>query len=227
MSLQDMLKILNKASCENMAAQDMAVLQRATVMLRKSGITDTCLQVGETVNDFFVMMADGEKHLLSELLQDGPLVLNFFRGFWCSYCKTELTAFLNNLQSIEKKGYQYLSLSPQNFCEQSLLKENLPPSAITAIKQHYGCDHDNQIAEAFGIAYQLDCAQQQLFKQWQTELPAVNDCESWQLPIPATYVINQQRQIVFSFVDVDFRHRFDPEDILEVIRSLKLKINAI
>ncbi|NRB41189.1 MAG: AhpC/TSA family protein [Pseudomonadales bacterium] len=221
MSLQDMLKLLNTSYCKNLAAQDLAVLQRATVMLQKSGITESCLQVGETVPNFSITMADGQQKNLCELLADGPLVLNFFRGFWCSYCKTELNAFIDHITQINDLGYQYLSLSPQGFCAQSLLDDSIPAPLVKQIKQSYGCDTDNQIAKAFGIAYSVDAAQQKLFSQWKTDLSQINASEDWELPIPATYIIGQQRQILFSFVDVDFRQRFDPEELIQLIESLK------
>lgn len=52
-------------------------------------------------------------------------------------------------------------------------------------------------------------------------LPRINGDESWELPVPATYVIAQDGRIVLAYIDVDYRKRLGPEVILDALRSLQ------
>jgi peroxiredoxin len=51
-------------------------------------------------------------------------------------------------------------------------------------------------------------------------LPGINGDESWELPVPATYVIDRDRRVALAFIDIDYRNRLDPEDILAVLKTL-------
>jgi peroxiredoxin len=51
-------------------------------------------------------------------------------------------------------------------------------------------------------------------------LPGINGDESWELPVPATFVIGQDRRVALAYVDVDYRRRLPPEDIIATLRSL-------
>ena len=103
---------LNKKSCESLTAPEMAVLQRAIVLLRRSGIVERSLQPGETVPDFIIhdpRRNEPEDYPLYSLLDNkGPVILNFFRGFWCSFCQAHLSAFESALQALADDGVEYI-----------------------------------------------------------------------------------------------------------------------
>ncbi len=49
------------------------------------------------------------------------------------------------------------------------------------------------------------------------DLVRFNGDESWQLPIPATFVVDQVGTIVFASADPDYTVRAEPSDILAAI----------
>ena len=51
-------------------------------------------------------------------------------------------------------------------------------------------------------------------------LPGINGDQSWELPLPATFVIAQDRRVALAYVDVDYRRRLAPEDIVATLRWL-------
>jgi hypothetical protein len=51
-------------------------------------------------------------------------------------------------------------------------------------------------------------------------LPGINGDESWELTVPATSVIGQDRRVALAYADVDYRRRLPPEDIIATLRSL-------
>jgi peroxiredoxin len=42
--------------------------------------------------------------VLSDLLSRGPVVLSFFRGEWCSFCRLEMDALLEACPAIVRRG---------------------------------------------------------------------------------------------------------------------------
>ena len=57
-------------------------------------------------------------------------------------------------------------------------------------------------------------------KRLGNDLPTLNGDDSFTLPLPATYVIDQDGVIIYAYVNADYRLRADPEDVLEVLEDL-------
>lgn len=186
-------------------------MARAVTRLRREGFQDKCLQVGETAPDFeFIDRSNQVRHLY-ELLDDGPVVLNFFRGFWCAYCTTEIEAYESIQAELASMGCRYLALSPQS------------PDAATSLPESYQviADRNNRIARQFGIVYQLQDDEKRLFQSWGLDLSQVNGSSQWELPIPATFIVCQDRCIGYEHVDVDFRARCCPEQLIEELKAFQ------
>ena len=39
----------------------------------------------------------------------------------------------------------------------------------------------------------------------------------WQLPVPATYIVAPSGKVTYAFVDVDYKNRASPEDLLKAL----------
>jgi hypothetical protein len=59
-----------------------AAMQRATLDLQNSGILGRAIQVGALAPDFQLTNTEGTEIALGDLLDQGPLVLSFYRGRW-------------------------------------------------------------------------------------------------------------------------------------------------
>lgn len=207
-SLLDKLTDLRQRSVEKMPTPELAILHRAIERLRRANVIGNCLQKGESVPDFSV----GEDSLYS-LVSRGPVILNFFRGFWCSYCRTEMDAYGQIAEPLVSMGVQYVAISPQN---------PLTDSKVTGDLSHAVnlYDKGNWIAKQFGLVYSLEEDEINLFRQWGLDLQEINQSGDWELPLPATYVVGEDRIIAFQFVDVDFRCRCCPIELLEKVEQL-------
>jgi len=53
------------------------------------------------------------------------------------------------------------------------------------------------------------------------DLPAHNGDQSYELPLPATYVIDRGGIIRAVFADADYVKRMEPAEILAALRTLK------
>ena len=210
-SFTEHLAEINRISCDQLPTPQVAVLRRAVAALRKCGIVEKCLQPGETAPDFNFINADNEQSSLYSLLAHGPAVINFFRGFWCNFCRTELEAYQKVLSQFEVLGAYYLAVSPN---------QQIP------VQEEYRnyqtvCDCDNQIGRSFGIVYELQDKEKSLFTDWGICLDEVNQCKKWELPLPATYLIGQDRLVEFQYVDADFRKRLSPAELIEALTRFK------
>ncbi len=82
MNLQDKLNAL-KANFEKQASQEaLAIMHRATDDLRKSGILDRVVKAGDTMPDFELENAQGNRVRSKDILAKKKMVLSFYRGKW-------------------------------------------------------------------------------------------------------------------------------------------------
>jgi peroxiredoxin len=208
-AFQDKLTQLRANNCENLPTPELAILTRTITRLRRDEMHTRCLQVGETVPNFEFIDANNVNRKLYEVLESGPVVLNFFRGFWCQYCKTEIEAYENIQSELTRLGCTYFAISPQK------------PETAGKLPENYQVifDRDNKIARDFGIVYALEQAERNLFESWGLMLDKVNGSDGRELPVPATFIVCKDRTIGYEYVDVDFRARCCPEQLIEELKS--------
>ncbi|MFM9846013.1 MAG: hypothetical protein ACKVP3_02500 [Hyphomicrobiaceae bacterium] len=82
MPLKDKLDETRAASAKRRTEEQRALMQRSTNDLRASGILDTVLKAGQMMPAFAGTSHNGRHIASAGLLQQGPLVLSFFRGQW-------------------------------------------------------------------------------------------------------------------------------------------------
>lgn len=82
MALEDTLRGIREAAARRIPAEPAAIMHRATEELRRSGILDRVVRIGEALPPFALPGAHAEQVRSADLLAKGPLVLTFFRGAW-------------------------------------------------------------------------------------------------------------------------------------------------
>ena len=76
------------------------------------------------------------------------------------------------------------------------------------------------VARDYGLTFQLPEALQCLYTEvLKIDLARYNGDESWQLPIPATFVVDQAGSIAFASADPDYTVRPEPSDVVAAIPS--------
>ena len=51
------------------------------------------------------------------------------------------------------------------------------------------------------------------------DLERINGNDMWLLPVPATFVVAQDATVKRSFLDIDFRYRVEPAEILSSVHA--------
>jgi peroxiredoxin len=152
-------------------------IMSATGDLFNSGISKQALKVGEQFPAFELPNATGETVRSTDLLAEGPIIINFYRGGWCPYCNLELSAYQRLLPEIRAAGGRLVAISPQ-----------LPDAALSDKEKHQLAfdvlsDVGNTLAGEVGLVFTLDKELQTVYQDFGFGLPAFNGDESWALPI--------------------------------------------
>ena len=80
-------------------------------------------------------------------------------------------------------------------------------------------DARNEVARRFGLVYRVPEEQQGLYRSTFVNLPFTNGDPSWELPIPATFVVDSDGTILYASANEDYTERPEPLDILSVVES--------
>ncbi|HEY0731995.1 MAG TPA: peroxiredoxin-like family protein, partial [Chitinophagaceae bacterium] len=72
------------------------------------------LFINSKAPDFKVKDQEGNEQSLKELRKKGPVVVLFYRGYWCPYCNKELNRFQDSLQFITEKGATLIAITPES-----------------------------------------------------------------------------------------------------------------
>lgn len=196
------------------------MMARADLDLAASGALDRAKRAGDIAPGFTLPDARGGTASLSKLLAQGPVVLSFYRGGWCPYCNLELRALQRALPEMKRFGATLVAISPQT-PDESLSTAEKNELAFPVLS-----DTESMTARAYGIAFDLADELRPIYAKFGHALPDKNGDESWALPIPATFVIAQDGTITFAYVDVDYRSRMEPSEIIAALRTLAMQVGA-
>lgn len=174
----------------------------------------SAIVVGQKAPDFELNNAQGNKVLLSALLEKGPLVLTFYRGDWCPYCNLQLKALHSELNKIHLLGAELVAISPQ------IADASLTASELSELGFPILSDQDAAVAKQYGVAWEVpELILEHMRKDRNLDLADINNGNSNVLPIPATFVIGRDGIVLWRYVDVDYRTRAEPSDIISVLEK--------
>jgi peroxiredoxin len=214
MNLPEELAKIDREQKSHSSEEVLLQLDQHKEELSTSGILQQSLQVGDRAPDFTLPNSEGMAVQLSDLLTKGAVVVSFFRGKWCPFCSLELMALEEIVPTILELQGTLLSISPQTPRNSRLTAKEKGLTHPLLI------DAGNQVAQQFGIVYQVGTVLQKVYEGFNVSIPDVNGDDSQKLPVPATFIIDRSGIIVYRFVDPDFTKRLDPIEIISVLRKL-------
>ncbi len=214
MSLKDDLDAFRSEFMAKVPPEIRDAMTRADMKLASSSIAEGAIKAGDQAPDFRLPDARGGYVRLRDLLAKAPVVVSFYRGGWCPYCNLELRALQKALTEIKQLGAELVAISPQS-PDESLSTAEKNELAFAVLN-----DIGSATAKAYGIAFDLAEELRPIYTRFGHALPDKNGDESWVLPIPATYVVDLDGTVVLAFVDVDYRNRLEPTEILAALQTL-------
>jgi peroxiredoxin len=182
--------------------------------LRAEFASESAIGVGDPAPDFVLPNATAKSVVLKDLLRSGPVVLTFYRGGWCPYCNIQLRAYQDVLPEITGLGGRLVAISPQ------LPDNSLDTVNKNALTFEVLSDVGNKVARQYGLVYALPEEIRSALRSNNKALPSINGDESWELPVPATFVVASDQHVALAYIEVDYRKRLEPEALLTCLKSL-------
>ena len=190
-----------------------SVMATATTDLIESKLAENSLGKGDTIPNFSLPNAVGEEVSLDSLLAKGAVVISFYRGGWCPYCNMELRALQQALPEIKDKGATLVAISPET-PDSSLSTKEKNELSFEVLS-----DRNNQLAKKLGLVFTLPESLRPIYNNFGIDIPAYNGDSSFELPLPATYVVATDGTVIYSFADADYTTRLDPKEIITALEA--------
>lgn len=199
-------------SRSRMPAPMLDTFQKGIESVRATGIESKAKQVGDIAIDTQLLGWDGESVTLSDLWKKGPVVLMWYRGGWCPYCNIQLRAMQQSLDQLNGAGATLVVLTPE-LPEKA--KATAAANDLSMVALH---DKDSALAKQYGIVFRLPEAIVPVYRD-RLKLPEFNGNDAMELPLSATYVINQEGKITYAFLDADYKKRAEPAEVVEAVKQ--------
>ncbi|MDV7139340.1 peroxiredoxin-like family protein [Maribacter sp. TH_r10] len=173
------------------------------------------IKIGQKAPDFELPNPEGKSISLDFLLKKGPVVITFYRGNWCPYCNLQLRALQARLDEIHALGATLVAISPQ-VPDGSLTKDEISKMDFIVLS-----DQDAKVAMQYGVAWEVpEFLAEHMRVDRKLDLDKINNGNGNVLPIPATFILGQDGLVTWRYVNVDYRTRSEPDEIIEALKNL-------
>lgn len=148
----------------------------------------------------------------AEALKTGPLLVVFYRGQWCPYCNKHLSAINDSLELLKAKGVTVVAISPEQ-----------PAYLRTMVEKTGGgftflYDADYATAQTFDVLFDPGTEIKKRYNQRaKANMAAAHNDSRELLPIPASFLINQQGEVIWRHFEHDYKKRSSVADILNAL----------
>ncbi len=213
MSLQDKLDRLTLETEQQVPPEIWEMIQAGYKKIIAQDLETGAVQAGSTAPEFTLQNATGELVSLKELVGAGNVVLTFYRGSWCPYCNLTLHAYQEALSDIASQGAQLVAISPQT-PDHSLSqkeKENLSFEVLS--------DPRNEVALKYGLRFEMPEEHIRLLDELGMPYSSFTGNDDSSLPLSATFVINEAGEIIWQFVERNYRKRAEPAEIINALEQ--------
>lgn len=211
--LQDALDEATQQMKNALPTEVLEAFEKAIEQTREAG-QNKGVRVGTKAPDFTLASTDGKQITLSAELEKGPVVLVFYRGVWCPFCNLELRAYEQIFDEIAAVNGQVIAISPQTAEYSSAIQEK------HGLRFPVVSDMQNQTAKKYELTSQMPEKLKQIYQSIEISLDVFNGDDSWELPLPATYVIDRDGIIRFASEDADYKKRVEPGEVLRLLQTL-------
>lgn len=203
------------ASADKMSAGKKNAMMSDGKTVSPADAAKNALNVGAKMPAFSLKDSNGKSVASDDLLKQGNLVVVFYRGSWCPFCNVYLRNLQKNLAQIKAAGGNLVAISVENpDNSSSVAKKNEVSFTVLS-------DPNLTVAGQFGIVYDFPKESDEKYKANGLDIAKHNEMEKAQLPLSATYVVNRKGEIVYAFLEPDYKKRAAPEAIIETLKQIK------
>jgi peroxiredoxin len=219
MSMQEQAAAI-KDNAQDRLGEKFSLLAGDIDRVNNSGVLGRALTVGQQAPGFTLPDAFGNSVSSAHLLSKGPLVISFYRGEWCPFCNLELRSLEQALPTFQALGASLIAITPEK-----------PDHSIVATEKNkltfpILSDFSNQVAHQFGIVFQLGQDLKDFsLNVFKNDIAVRNGESSYELPVPATFVLDTAGIIRFAHVDANYMTgRAEPDALLAALKGLQAPV---
>ena len=150
---------------------------------------------------------DGQPVELATLLEDGPVVLIFYRGGWCPFCVKQLKEFNKELSGITEAGGRVIAVSTElpEHAARTKQKSKLEFDVLS--------DPGAKASRAFGVAWAN--------ARYGPGLEKYQGNTKGEIPLGVTYVIDTDGNVRWAYLEHDYKKRATPEQAIEALNAIE------
>ncbi|MEX1003180.1 MAG: peroxiredoxin-like family protein [Crocinitomicaceae bacterium] len=168
------------------------------------------LSIGDSAPVITMKSSESEDISLESLYRDQPLVVIFYRGYWCPVCNRHLSEFAERAVEIENAGAKIVAITPESYENTEKTVDN------TRIDFTVISDVDGSVMRAFGVQFDVtDDYHSMIEEKFNVSISETNENKQATLPVPATFIIDTNGTIVYKQFNPDYKQRASVDDILE------------
>jgi len=164
------------------------------------------LLIGEKLPVITLQNVDGKEISTEAVFSNRQTILIFYRGGWCPYCNTHLNEVGQLEHELIKLGYSIVAISPD---APENLKKSIDKNKLTYTLLS---DKTGAFARAVGIAFKAPANYEKMLSEIQGK-----DAEL-HLPVPALFIIDENSEILFEYINPNFKKRISGELLLSVAK---------
>lgn len=214
MSLAEKLSTLNQANRNKIPADALAVMDRATTSLQEESLVRNVLKEGNPFPNATLKDPYHNEISLEEEIKGKKTIISFYRGGWCPYCNLELRALQQELENFEALGAQLVAISPET-----------PDNSLSSKEKHelkfkVLSDANNTLAEKLGLVFRLPEALIGVYNAFGIDLEKSQGNTDWNLPLPATFILDENGIVKYVYANEDYTKRAEPENIKNALKNL-------
>ena len=126
-----------------------------------------------------------------------------------------MQVYQRKLGDMKALGASLVAITPEN-----------PDNSLSTVEKNalafdVCSDTDLSVARSYGLVFSLAEELRSVYRMIAKDLSEWNASGTWELPIPATYVIDPSGTIRLAFVDADYTKRLEPAAILDALRRIR------
>ena len=168
------------------------------------------LKAGDMAPEIAMNTADNKTVTLQSLYEKQPVVVLFYRAYWCPVCSRHLAEFAERAKEIEDKGAKLVIITPETYENVAKTKEQTKTDFTTI------SDTEGSIMRAFDVDFKVTDSYQDMIKEkLSASVAETNATGEAVLPVPATFVIDKGGKIVYRHFNPNYRERASVEEIVD------------
>lgn len=169
------------------------------------------LEAGETVPEFTTHTFDGKPIAFSELLQQAPLLVVFYRGGWCPYCNFQVRELSQAYPEFKKRGVMPVLISVDETDGSTLVKESyhIPFPVLS--------DPDLAAHEAFEVILRVSHDTYKTYKANGLDLEEWSGRKHHRIAVPGVFLVDKSGVVQWAHTSKRYKIRPRVTQLLDML----------